>query len=271
MITSIFDPIVIKTSIYSTITLIGWFTFWYKSKLARTEREIAYVCTLLSSFITSVSSIPLVYTLFRSNLTRVLDYRTWTVQITVFFMTFLVIDLMIGSLFYPKKIGLLTGWIHHIVYIGVLTWAISQGYCSIFIMMCLLEVPTFLLALGSVRNQFRHDYLFAFTFVLTRILFHAYTILCAFQLKPFGPIMIALTAFFPLHCFWFYGFIKQQLRLSKTPSVPSKKRHYQSINVTTSRIEEKPQVMDVLKEPTTWHTCKHLSNPAFHASPVCVH
>jgi len=27
--------------------------------------------------------------------------------------------------------------------------------------------------------------------------------------------MVAISAFFPVHCFWFYGFIKQQIRLSK--------------------------------------------------------
>lgn len=44
MIDSLLDLITIKTSFYSTILFIAWFTVWYKTKLVTTEREIAYVC-----------------------------------------------------------------------------------------------------------------------------------------------------------------------------------------------------------------------------------
>lgn len=207
IIDSILHPAVISTSILSATVFGSWFTFWYKSNLARTERERAYVCTLLSSSITSTFSIPLVYQLLSNggNLSEILVYRTWTVLVTTFFMTFLIMDLVIGVVFYKNKIELLTGWIHHITYLCTLTWAIHNQYSSIFIMMCILELPTFLLAIGSVRSQLRRDYLFATAFLLTRILFHAFAIKSAYELKPFGPIMNALSAFFPIHCFWFYG------------------------------------------------------------------
>lgn len=115
-------------------------------------------------------------------------------------------DLSLGMIYYRNKIGLLTGWIHHITYIIVLIWAISNQFCSIFIMMCILEVPTFLLALGSMRVRLRRDALFAASFVLTRILFHAYAILSAWNMElRFGPVVNALTIFFPVHCYWFLG------------------------------------------------------------------
>ncbi|KAG0766208.1 hypothetical protein G6F16_001078 [Rhizopus arrhizus] len=205
MIHSLLEPSIIKTSAVSAILLVAWFIFWKKNNLARTERELAYVLTLITSFITSLCSLPLVYTLYKGNLSEILVYRTWTVQVTVFFMTFLFLDLVIGSIFYAKKIDPLTGWLHHTVYLMLLIWTIHRQYCSVFVMMCLLEIPTFILSVGSVRNRFRYDYLFAITFVCTRILFHLYVIVCAWQLKPFGSIMTALTAFWPLHCHWFYG------------------------------------------------------------------
>lgn len=207
IISSVLHPAVISTSILSATLFGSWFTFWYKSNLARTERERAYVCTLLSSSITSTFSLPLVFKLLTNggDLSEILAYRTWTVLVTTFFMTFLIMDLVVGSFFYKNKIEILTGWIHHITYLGTLTWAIHNQYSSIFIMMCILELPTFLLALGSVRSQLRRDYLFASAFLLTRILFHAFAIKSAYDLKPFGPIMNALSAFFPVHCFWFYG------------------------------------------------------------------
>lgn len=207
IISSVFDPAVIATSLFSATVFGLWFTFWYKTNLARTERERAYICTLLSSSITSLSSLPLVYTLLTNNgqLSEILVYRTWTVIVTAFFMTFLITDLVIGSIFYRNKVELLTGWIHHITYLCVLTWAIAQQYTAIFIMMCSLELPTFILAIGSVRSYLRRDYLFATTFLLTRIVFHGYAIWTAYKMETFGPVMLALSAFFPVHCFWFYG------------------------------------------------------------------
>ncbi|KAI8076409.1 uncharacterized protein B0P05DRAFT_545763 [Gilbertella persicaria] len=206
-ISSVFHPTVITTSLVSIALFGSWFTFWLKTNLARTERERAYVCTLMSSSVTSISSLPLVFTLISNggNMTEILAYRTWTVVITTFFMTFLVMDLCIGVMFYRNKIELLTGWIHHITYLGTLTWAIYQQYTSVFVMMCCLELPTFILALGSVRSQLRRDYLFALSFLCTRIVFHLFSIYCAWKMKPLGPVMLALSAFFPVHCFWFYG------------------------------------------------------------------
>ncbi|KAL9550049.1 hypothetical protein PS6_005757 [Mucor atramentarius] len=291
IVSSILDPAVISTFLVSATLFGSWFTFWYKTNLARTERERAYVCTLLSSSITSTCSIPLVYTLLTNggDLIEILAYRTWTVVATTFFMTFLITDLVIGVVFYRSKIELLTGWIHHITYLGTLTWAIHNQYTAVFIMMCSLELPTFILALGSVRSQLRRDYVFASTFLVTRILFHAYAIKCAWVMKPYGPVVIALSAFFPVHCFWFYGFIKQQIRLAakrKQEALVSKQaqrkrskhssQHIQPsvISTTVKAAIKKTSVSSRSSKTTTNTTSAYLSSPtpSFHQSPpVSVH
>jgi hypothetical protein len=207
MITSPFDPTIIKVNL-ATVTLFGtWFAYWYKSGLARSERERAYVCSLLSSFICSLSSLPLVYTFIKSHgdVNELLIYREWTVIITSFFMTFLVMDLAIGMFYYRAKIDLLTGWIHHITYLGVLSWAIANQYCGVFVTLCVLEIPTCVLALGSVRSTLRRDYVFASSFFATRIVFHLYTMVHIWKFQSFGPVFSAVAAFFPVHCYWFYG------------------------------------------------------------------
>ncbi|GAN08967.1 conserved hypothetical protein [Mucor ambiguus] len=291
IVSSILDPVVITTFLVSATVFGSWFTFWYKTHLARTERERAYVCTLLSSSITSTCSIPLVYTLLTNggDLAEILAYRTWTVIATTFFMTFLITDLVVGSIFYSSKIELLTGWIHHITYLGTLTWAIHNQYTAVFIMMCSLELPTFILALGSVRSQLRRDYVFASTFLVTRILFHAYAIKCAWVMKPYGPVVTALSAFFPVHCFWFYGFIKQQIRLAakrKQEALASKQaqrkrskqasQHIQPsvISTTIKTTIKKTSVSRSSKATTNNTTSSYLSSPtpSFHQSPpVSVH
>ncbi|CAO3693025.1 unnamed protein product [Rhizopus stolonifer] len=260
MSNSLLNPLIAKACIGSAIILGTWFTIWKSKNLARTEKEIAYVFTLLTSFVTSLCSLPLVYTLFTTDLAQVVIYRAWTVQVTVFFMTFLFLDLAIGVLFYSKKVDILTGWLHHTVYLGILTWTIKNQYCSVFVMMCLLEIPTFFLSLGSVRSRFRNDYLFAWTFLCTRILFHAYTIYCAWRLEPMGSIMTALSAFLPLHCHWFYGFIKQQIRLSKPDQ--------ETIKVLTPKIIEQPIQQHKTRQ---YKERKVLFSTSFHTAPISVH
>jgi len=295
IVSSILDPAVISTFLVSATLFGSWFTFWYKTNLARTERERAYVCTLLSSSITSTCSVPLVYTLLTNggDLTEILAYRTWTVVATTFFMTFLITDLVIGVVFYRSKIELLTGWIHHITYLGTLTWAIHNQYTAVFIMMCSLELPTFILALGSVRSQLRRDYVFASTFLVTRILFHAYAIKCAWVMKPYGKWCLIQVYFqgrvHLIVSVSLLGFIKQQIRLAakrKQEALVNKQaqrkrskhssQHIQPsvISTTVKAAIRKTSVSSRSSKTTTNTTSAYLSSPtpSFHQSPpVSVH
>ncbi|KAI8380279.1 hypothetical protein BD560DRAFT_444618 [Blakeslea trispora] len=289
IISSIFHPAVLSTGFISSIIFLSWFRYWHKNNLARTERERAYVCTLLSSSLTSLSSIPLVITLIThgGDLHEVLAYRTWTVLVTTFFMTFLVMDLSIGIVFYRNKIELLTGWIHHLTYLATLTWAIHQQYTGVFVMMCCLELPTFVLALGSVRSQLRRDYVFAAAFLLTRIIFHMYAMQCAWTMQSFGPVFIALSAFFPVHCFWFYGFIKQQIRLARNKKTATTYHINTTVtNPTTSSLTIKEHVTYSPEHQTRVSSTtsiksftrkklhgpsKYMSSPFHQSPPVSVH
>jgi hypothetical protein len=181
----------------------------------QTERQRAYVLSLLSSFVMSMGSLPYVYQVLfqqRGNLHLLLVDSAHpnvlslvSVALTTFFMTFLCLDLLVGWIHYRSKIDMLTGWVHHITYFCVLTWGLKQHYTGIFTAMCLLEVPTFLLALGSLHRPWRRDYLFASAFLSTRILFHSFMISSAYTLFQFGPITLALSAFLPVHIYWFIG------------------------------------------------------------------
>ncbi|KAI9008993.1 hypothetical protein CLU79DRAFT_775580 [Phycomyces nitens] len=202
------QPIVARSVATSVAVFIGWYLIWHYSGYIKTIRQRAYVLSLLSSFTTTLASLPLVWDVIKNNgdiQVLMLPERQWPIAVTTFFLTFLTLDLVIGSVFYRSKIELLTGWIHHIVYFGTLLWVIQHKYCSVFITMCVLEAPTFLLALGSINKRLRHDYLFAAAFVTSRILFHAYMIYNAHLFMPYGHISGTLFAFFPLHCYWFYG------------------------------------------------------------------
>ncbi|KAI9248918.1 hypothetical protein BY458DRAFT_590553 [Sporodiniella umbellata] len=207
-----FDPMIVNTCLGSALLLGAWFTFWRVKGWARTEKETAHVLSLMASFVMTCLSLPMVYRLFQSGFAQVAIHQTWTTQATLFFMTYAAMDLIVGVVMYPKRIGFLTGWVHHLVYIALLSYVIRIGLCSVFVLMCLLEGPTFLLSLGSIRANLRNDFLFASAFLSTRIFFHAFVIYKSWRWVALGAPTLLQIPFFALHCYWFYGFIRQQLR-----------------------------------------------------------
>ncbi|KAI8086745.1 uncharacterized protein BX664DRAFT_387111 [Halteromyces radiatus] len=270
-LTNIEIKVILWTIGFSAIVQLVWFKQWERH--VHSERQRAYVLSLLSSFITSVGSLPFVYQVLfhlpRGNLNALLMDETFmllAVGLTTFFMTFLCLDLLIGWFRYRNKIDPLTGWVHHMTYLGVLTWVLRQHYSPIFVAMCVLEIPTFILALGSVHRAYRSDTLFALTFVSTRIVFHTFMISSAFSLYRFGAITLALAAFLPLHCYWFFGFIQQQKRLYQ-----QRKKKNISVTIQPSStkvsINKKPiNVSSIKKRPGSINTerlRRHLpSSPA---------
>lgn len=149
------------------------------------------------------------------------------------FATFLLSDLIFGSVFYPKQCDFLTTWFHHLLYLYFMHFAITgDGYIFsgrpwtvCFLNFLPAEIPTFLLSLGTIAPAFRNDLLFGFTFFLTRIAMHAYLLYYAYlsstdiAVLGFGVLTMAM------HLNWFYSwFTKYGVYYITGKQKPSKKR-----------------------------------------------
>ncbi|KAF7798761.1 hypothetical protein EIP86_009986 [Pleurotus ostreatoroseus] len=116
-------------------------------------------------------------------------------------------DLAIGSLHYRGSISMLTGWIHHTVYIFLITFVVlPRNFAPLFALCCVLELPTFLLALGNLVPRLRSDYLFAAVFFLTRIVMHihialAYLARALRHGETYVPTLF-LACILPMHVLW---------------------------------------------------------------------
>lgn len=92
------------------------------------------------------------------------------------------------------------------------------------------QIPTFVLAVGSIIPHLRSDVFFALCFFVTRIAFHVTLSASLITQRhditngSFGPAII-MACIFPLHTFWFSGCIKGFLKRAKTveKSVPLSK------------------------------------------------
>lgn len=75
-----------------------------------------------------------------------------------------------------------------------------------------MEVPTAVLALGHLQTKLRNDNVFGVTFFTTRVLFHAIMIVYLFTCYKTDPVWLYALGVYPLHLYWFYGWIQQQRR-----------------------------------------------------------
>ncbi|KAI8142977.1 hypothetical protein BJV82DRAFT_612984 [Fennellomyces sp. T-0311] len=202
--------------ISSFLFLIAWYALWHFGGYAQSERQRAFTVTLLTSIVMTLCSIPILYQASiegYSSLMVPYSDTTFTLAATCFFITSLVTDLAVGTCFYRAKINLLTGWIHHTFYTVLLVIAVRHHYTRLFVAMCILELPTVWLSIGSVFPSLRRDHLFAALYVPTRIGFHLFMVVVSWPFQSEATAALALV--YPLHLYWFYGFIMQQKRIRK--------------------------------------------------------
>lgn len=149
-------------------------------------------------------------------------------MIFLFFGISNILDLAFGCMFYRDQLGLLTGWVHHTLFIWMsLSSTTGNGlfittppYASSFAFMCIEEIPTAILGLGSIFPSLRSDWGFGLTFIPTRVIFHGYFTSYAFYMyyQNIGlnihiPVLYGLT--FVMYASWAHGWIQMMLKKGK--------------------------------------------------------
>ncbi len=124
-----------------------------------------------------------------------------------------VFDLGFGLLFYRKYLGLITAYIHHTVFIWMMVAATTGNggfltvapFAAAFTSMLIEELPTFLLALGSVFPSLRTDLGFGLTFFALRILLHVYYMVFGIYSRIDKPVICLYALTLVMHLNWFYA------------------------------------------------------------------
>ena len=89
----------------------------------------------------------------------------------LFFMAFMCLDIAVGLLDYSALLRWDTGYVHHTVYFLICCGLVSARWTNAFLLFGLIEVPTGILALGSIADEYRNDILFRATFFVFRLVF----------------------------------------------------------------------------------------------------
>lgn len=140
-----------------------------------------------------------------------------SVLVSIWFALANFFDIVFGLLFYREHLDPLTAYVHHAVYIWILlTGMTGNGGFAHFtpfaagpVYMFIEEVPTFMLALGAVFPAWRTDIGFGATFLLLRLVYHAYMLCYSVYLGVDAviPTMYVLTMM--LHVFWFHTWVRK--------------------------------------------------------------
>jgi len=89
----------------------------------------------------------------------------------IFLISYLGLDCIIGPFEYKEYLQVGSTWIHHSIFISYSLYILNTNISSVFITLSPVEIPTLVLALGSIIPVLRSDELFGLSFFLFRILY----------------------------------------------------------------------------------------------------
>ncbi|KAF9437976.1 hypothetical protein BGZ76_010346 [Entomortierella beljakovae] len=132
---------------------------------------------------------------------------------SAYFVSYLITDLVLGFIYYRRYLDPLSGWTHHLGYLGVVSNATMQKNVStLFAIGTPIELSTIFLAIGHIFPKLRSDLLFGTSFFLIRIVYPL-VLLPELYLNVEARLCwkVCLSAFI-LHVHWFSKLVQQQVR-----------------------------------------------------------
>lgn len=207
--------------ILTLISLVGIAT------LRKEPKRMAWVITSFNAFIMSALGIHyLIYVLPKvknffamppENIAIFEGRNDFAVLMCLWFALVNVFDIGVGLVFYRKYLGLLTAYIHHSVFIWIM-FACTTGnglfmtvtpFSPSFSVLMIEELPTFVLAIGSLFPSLRSDLGFGLTFFIFRLCYHIFFYYYAIKVDV-NTTELVLFAFTTLmHANWFYAWVSK--------------------------------------------------------------
>jgi len=120
------------------------------------------------------------------------------------FLSFLVLDSVVGNRQYREQFGLVEGWLHHVGYTLVCVEGLRGPFTTGLLSSMNIEVTTIILSIGRIWPEHRSDVLFGVAFFLIRIVWCVYVMLIVMRapnLRWIVPAFISTAIL--MHVHWF--------------------------------------------------------------------
>lgn len=197
------------------VTLVSctciWLFFTILEPKVQSKKSKSWIIMLLSSTILSVFGCRAFYITEKNNLwdfNEIYGEDLISRFVVLFFVSSNVMDLILGTIYYPSQLDPLTSVFHHVFYVSFMMILLLHNYSRGFVLCFFMEVPTSLLALGSVWPECRTDLGFGISFFITRLVYNVYLAGRLYYLSPEGHIWKVCTTVLCMHIYWFYKWIK---------------------------------------------------------------
>jgi hypothetical protein len=194
------------------------------------EKKLAWMVSLVNSFVMTVAGAlyltvklpPVLNALGKGNFLigeKVFHepLSNFAALTCMWFLMANVFDLVFGLLFYRRQLGLLTAYVHHTVFIWTMVAATTgnggfltcRPFASAFLFVIIEELPTFLLALGSVVPACRTDLGFGLSFFAFRIAYHVgfFGLALYNRATVDTPVIVLYSLTLAMHVNWFYNWV----------------------------------------------------------------
>jgi hypothetical protein len=180
------------------------------------RRRRSWVLTAVNSTGTSLAGLYYGYCMLRDGLPALFaadplttDYGL-SIFTVLFFAVYLALDLSLGTLFYVEEITIMSGWVHHTVYLAILYWVLDERISVPFTAFLLSELPTAVMSYGQLDPAWRSDLYFGATYLGTRVLYHGYLLWLFVQ--TWSPGWSIIIATFVMHVNWFRQWVASSRR-----------------------------------------------------------
>lgn len=131
----------------------------------------------------------------------------------IFFAVEMILDLAIGSLDYPGHLDVLSGWAHHTFFLLAGQPTLAFGASGFFLGMSIVELPTLLLAVGSLNRPWRVDLPFGISFFLLRIVYTTYYFVRLVLISRLRMLPAFVAIALLLNAFWFRSWLVSYAKL----------------------------------------------------------
>jgi hypothetical protein len=199
----------------------------------RVERSKAWILSLLNAVVLTLNGLRFIpfmlkYPLAHSSGDTPAVRAAWLLEnetddaigrfVCVYFSSFMILDLIVGLVDYRKQIDLVSGYIHHALYLLLMFIALTSHWCTAVSVHHVLELPTLILALGSVFPALRADLAMGVTFFATRILINIWSVWqhCSWspEAHPSWPWVVCPAL--AMHSYWFFGWAMRHSPCAKS-------------------------------------------------------
>lgn len=187
--------------------LLVWAVYAAMKPFMKEEKSVAWIIMLISSFSLSIFGTMYVYT------TTV--HSLWTIKylytedylarhVNTFFVASNIVDLAVGFIDYPKFMDPFSTVAHHIFYINFIVWVVMCfHYTTGFVHCYFLELPTFLLSVGTIWPEYRSDLIFGILFLITRVGWNIHLTWVLYRDAPNERMWYVSVLILSLHLYWF--------------------------------------------------------------------